>query len=366
MVAPLWDCLSSYSELTKKKKPVRREIPMRKEKSMLHTILQKRVIGIALALSAVLVVLTVTVVLAADAYPSKVIRLVSPFAPGGGNEITGRLMSARLTERLGKPVIVDNRGGAGGAIGTDIVAKSAPDGYTLLLIAASQVTTPAIQKLPYDLLKDFAPIAKVGSGPYVFVIHPSVPAKSVKEFIELAKQKPGQLVFASSGIAGINHMGAELLKQAANIDCIVAHYKGGGPAWIAVLGGHCNAQLGSVITSLPYIKTGQLKALATCGVKRTPMLPEVPTFIELGFPNFEISGFWAILAPAGTPAPIVDRLTKEIKEILLTDSAKKVIEDQGSVVDYQGPAALGKFLENQITMWKSVAKTANIKLELEK
>jgi tripartite-type tricarboxylate transporter receptor subunit TctC len=262
-------------------------------------------------------------------------------------------------------VVVDNRGGAAGVIGSEIVAKAAPDGYTLLMIAPSHVSNPAFQKLPYDPVKGFSPIAKLGYGPYLLVVHPSVQVNSLKELIALAKQKPNQLKFSTAGVTGINHMAAELLMDQADIKVKTLHYQGGGPALLAVVAGECDAEVSSAATCLPHIQSGKLKAIANAGPKRLPNLPNLPTFQEAGFPDYEIVGFWGILAPPGTPGPIVDRLTKEIKAILATDEAMKVIGDQGSVPDYQDPQGLTKFMENQIKMYTDLAKKGNFQLPQE-
>jgi tripartite-type tricarboxylate transporter receptor subunit TctC len=298
---------------------------------------------------------------AADTYPTKIVRLVIPNPPGGGHDVTGRFIATKLSEVFGKPVVLDYRPGATGIIGTEMVAKADPDGYTLLMIMPQHVTIPALRdKVPYDAVKAFAPIAMVGSGSYTLSVHPSVPANSVKELIALAKQKPGQLIFGCAGVGGTPHMATELFKIMADIDFKIVQFKGGGAVVVDLLGGHSNCAFNGAGIAVPHAKAGKLRLLATSGPKRD--YPDVPTVGET-LPGFALSSFWGVLAPAGTPAPIVERLAKEIKAIMATAEAKKVIEDQGSVVDYLGPHEFGKLLEDEITKYKMVVKKANIKME---
>jgi len=301
---------------------------------------------------------------AADTYPSRPVRLIIPWPPGGSNDLVGRQIAAKLSERLGKQVVVDNRGGAGGVIGTEAAAKADPDGYTLMIAAAHHtVYAPLNDNLPFDPIKSFVPIARVGSGPNVLVVHPGVPANSVKELIALAKSKPGQLIFVSSGVGGSLHMGAELFKIIADIDYKIVQFKGGGPAMTDLLGGHSQAFICSLIAAQPHIKSGKLKALGTGGVKRSAILPDVPTIAEAGVPGYETINWWGVLAPAGTPAPIIARLDNEIKAILATDEVKQRFLKDGVETDYLGSAEFGKFLERETANWTRVVKKANIKLE---
>jgi len=318
-------------------------------------------LGIVLALSLVLPV--PAVLAAADSYPSKPVRLVIPFPPGGSNDIVGRLIAAKLTERLGKQVIVDNRGGAGGVLGSEMVAKADADGYTLLIVSAAYGFNPALYTLPFDPVKSFAPIAKLASGPNSLTVHPSVPANSVKELIALAKQKPGQLINACAGVGSFQHMGTELFKIMAGIDFKIVQFKGGGPAMIDQLGGHSDFSLGSLIQTLPHIQSGKFRVLATGGAKRSAILPDVPTIAEAGVPGYEATNWWGIFAPAGTPGPIVDRLNKEIKTLLSSAEVQKLFLNEGADVDYIGPADFGPFVEREIIKWGKVVKEANIKVE---
>ncbi len=319
--------------------------------------------GILLALSAVLAASAASVFAMADAYPSKPVRLIISFAPGGSDDIIGRLIATKLSERLDKQVVVDNRPGGGGIVASEIVAKSDPDGYTLLLIQISHTMQAALQKLPYDPVKSFSPIAKLGRGTYALVVHPSVPANSVKEFIALAKQKPDQLICAASGVGGDSHLVSELFKIKADINFKTVQFKGGGPAMIDMLGGHSHMLLGTLIQVLPYVKSGKFKVLGTGGAKRSVILPDVPTIAEAGVPGYGAINWWGILAPAGTPAPIVDRLNKELKSILASDDVKKRFLDEGVDADYMDPAEFGQYIARETIQWKRVVQDAHIKVD---
>ena len=299
----------------------------------------------------------------AQIYPSKPVRLIIPFPPGGSNDIVGRFIATKLTERLGKQVVADNRGGAGGVIGTEAAAKSDPDGYTLLVISSAYAINTSLYKLPYDPVKAFSPVAKVGTGPNVFAIHPGVPVNSVKEFIALAKEKPGQLNFAAAGVGSFQHLGSELFKSMAKVDVGIVQFKGGGPAMIDVIGGHTHAALGSLIQFMPHIKSGKVKALGTGGAKRSVSLPDVPTIAEAGVTGYEANNWWGILAPAGTPRPIIDQLYKEISGILGSTETHKVFGDQGAEVDKLGPVEFGPYIVAETAKWGKVIKEANIKAE---
>jgi tripartite-type tricarboxylate transporter receptor subunit TctC len=317
-----------------------------------------------LALCSLLAVSASPVFAAASRYPSKPVRLIVPFAPGGVTDIIGRLMSAKLTERLGQQVIVENLGGAGGILGLERGAKAAPDGYTLCMVTLSYAFKPGLYaKLPYDASKSFSPIANLGTGMAGLAVHPSVPAKTVKEFIALAKQKPGQLIFVTAGVGSVSHLEAELFKDKADVDFKIVHFKGSGPGIVDLLGGHSHFTMTSTIALMPYIKSGQLRLLGTCGAKRSALLPDVPTVAEGGAPGFEARDWWGIVAPAGTPAPIIDRLDREIKSILATDEMKKRFMNDGAEVDYLGPAEFGPFIDKEITNWTRIIRKANIKLE---
>jgi tripartite-type tricarboxylate transporter receptor subunit TctC len=324
---------------------------------------RSKIFGALLVLSALFSVSPAAAVSAADTYPNKPVRLIIPQPPGGGTDTIGRLIAAKLSENLGKQVFADNRGGAGGVLGTEMAAKAEPDGYTLLFVSGSYFTQPALEKLPYDSLKSFTPIAKVGVAIASLVVHPSLPANTVKELIALAKQKPGELIFGATGIGTTSHIGSELFKMMAGIDIKIVQFKGGGPAVIDLLGGHSHALFGTIVQNLPQIKSGKLKLLATTGLKRSVILPDAPTISETDLPGYELSQTYGILAPAGTPSSIVDRLNKELKEILMSDEVKKQFLNEGSEVDYLGAKEFSLAREKEINKWIGVVKKANIRLE---
>jgi len=224
---------------------------------------------------------------AAQDYPIRPVRLIIPFPPGGSNDVVGRLIATHLAERLGKQVVVDNRGGAGGVIGTEVVAKSPADGYTLLIISMAHAVNPWLYKLSYDPIKDFAPVGLLAKGANVLVVHPSLPVNSVKDLVALAKQKPGDLQYASAGIGSFQHLGGELFKLMAGVDILHVPFKGGGPAMVDIVGGHTKVMFSSMVQTVPQIKAGKLRALGTGGLERSPVLPDVPTIAEAGVPGYE-------------------------------------------------------------------------------
>ncbi len=296
-------------------------------------------------------------------YPTKPVRLIIPFIPGGGTDLIGRLVASKLSERLGSQIVIENIGGAGTIIGTERVAKSAPDGYTLLFVDPSFMIQPGLQKLPYDPVKSFAKIALVTNGPSAMVVHPSVPVKSVKELIALAKQKPGQLIFGTAGLGSSAHLGTELFQMMAHIQIMMVHYKGGGGALIDALGGHNHAVIGSVVSLKPHIESGKLRGLGTTGTRRSAALPQIPTIAEAGLPQFEVNQYRGLLAPAGTPAPIVDRLNDELKFILASDDFKNLLLRDGSEPDYRSPADYDALIARETARWASVIKTANLQVQ---
>jgi tripartite-type tricarboxylate transporter receptor subunit TctC len=343
-------------EMAMKKMGQRKEQTMKSMKS-----LPFKTLGILLALCMVLALATAAA--AAEAYPTKPIRLIVPFPPGGSNDIIGRLIAAQLTERLGKQVYVENHAGAGGVLGTEIVAKSKPDGYTLLIISAAHAFNASLYKLPYDHEKAFIPIAKLATGPNALVVYPGLPANSVKDIVALAKEKPGNLKFAAAGIGSFQHLGTELFRMQAGIDIMIVQFKGGGPSVIDVMGGHTDAALASLIMVMSHIQSGKLKALGTGGAKRSVALPDVPTIAEAGVPGYEANNWWGILAPAGTPQVITDRLNKELSAILSSAETRKQFLTQGAEVDQMGQIEFGKFITAETKKWARVVKEANIKVE---
>jgi len=299
----------------------------------------------------------------AQDYPAKPIRLIIPSAPGGSNDIVGRIVATHLTERLGKPVVVDNRGGAGGIIGMQSAATAAPDGYTLLIISATYTMNPAVMKLPYDPHKSFAPVAMLGTGTSALIVPSSFPATNVKELIARAKKEPGKLTAGATGVGSYQHFTTELFKQRTGTDILIVHYKGGGPIMIDLAGGQLQLAIGTLAQALPHIRSGRMKALATTLAKRSAMLPEVPTMIEAGVPGYEVANWWGVLAPAGMPAALVNRLNKEIGEVLKADEVQKRFAAEASETITMTPEAFRKYLAQEMQKWAQVAKTAGIKPE---
>src|SRR2546421_3673046 len=252
----------------------------------------------------------------AQDYPTKPVRLIIPFPPGGSNDVVGRLFATHLGERLGKQVIVDNRGaGAGGIVGSEVAHNSPNDGYTILVISLAHALNPWLYKLPYDPIKGFTPIAMLGSGPNVLVVHPDLPVKSVEELIDLAKRQPGRLQYASAGVGTFQHLGGELFKLMSGTDILHVPFKGGGPALIDVLGAHTKVMFSSLAQTVPHVKSGKLRALGTGGLTRSAVLAEVPTIAESGVPNYEVVNWWGLVAPAGTPAAIVAKIHQAITAV---------------------------------------------------
>lgn len=297
---------------------------------------------------------------AAKSYPSRPIRIIVPFPPGGSNDILARFIGQKMTERLGKQTVIDNRAGADGIIGTELAAKSAPDGYTLLVVSTSYAMNPAIHKLPYDPLKSLAPVSPIGTGPNLLAVTPALPVNSVKDLIALAKSKPGQLRYASSGIGGFNHFGGELLKSMAGIDMLHVPYKGGGPAMIDVISGQVEVLVSTLIQALPHIRSGKLKPLGVGGAARTPALPQVPTIAEAGVPGYDGSIWWGILGPAHMPAAIVARLNSEIGAILRDPETAKRLSAEAAEPWIAAPQTFGKLIADDIAKWGRVARQAGI------
>jgi tripartite-type tricarboxylate transporter receptor subunit TctC len=309
-------------------------------------------------------VFTVSAFAAADTYPSKPVKFIIPWPPGGAVDIVGRLIVPGLSERLGQTVVVDNRGGAGGTMGLEAVARSAPDGYTISIISDSYAFKPALgEKLPFDPVKAFVPIGQIGRGYNVLVVHPSVPAKNVKEFVALLKQKSREMLCVASGNASVSHMNAEMFKLKTGIDFKIVQFKGAGPALVDLLGGHSHFAFLSLLNAMSNAKTGKLRILATVGSKRSSLMPEVPTIAEAGVPGMAVNNWWGLVVPAGTPQPIVEKLSREVKEVLGMEETKKQFLKTGAEADYGSPKELSETLTAEIAAWTQVVKAANIKIE---
>jgi len=311
-----------------------------------------------------LLALCATFSVAAQNYPAKTIRLVSPFPPGGSVDVVGRILAAKLTENLGQQVIVDNRSGASGIIGTELVAKAPPDGYTLLINTLPLVTNEFLMpRMPYDPIRDFEPISMVTSSPSLVTVHPSVPARSVKELIALAKSKPGQLNYSAAGVGTNPHIAGELFNLLAGVNIVAVQFKGGGPADIAALSGEVAATFGNISQEVEYVKSGRLRALAVTSATRNSALPELPTVIEAGLPGYEFLTWHGILAPKGTPAPIVKLLNEQLKKILTGPGEAKLWQDRGLDVIASSPEDFAVRLVNERKKWGDVIKKRGIKAE---
>ena len=301
----------------------------------------------------------------AQPYPTKPVRLVITFPPGGNTDLVGRALAAKLSENLGQQVVVDNRGGAGGVLGTMIAAQAAPDGYTILLGTSSgMVVNPLLQsKLPYAPLKDFVPVSNVVILPQVLVTNPQVPAKTIKELIALAKAKPGTLNAGSSGVGTPNHLGTELLKALAGVDIVHVPYKGGGQATTDLIGGQIQMGFSSVPSVLPHIKAGRLNALGVGSAKRTPALPNVPTIAEAGVPGYEYTTWYGIFAPARTPQAIVTRLNSEIVKSLNAPDVNQRLVASGGDPAPSTPDELRRYMIEESARWAKTIKVAGIRIE---
>jgi len=299
----------------------------------------------------------------AQSYPAKPVRLIIPFPPGGSNDVVGRAIGQQLGERLGQSVVIDNRGGAGGIIGTNEAAKAAPDGYTLLLISVAFPTSIAFNRLPQDSMKSFEPVAMLGSGPALLVVPANSPVNSVKDLLQLLRQKPGDLNAAAAGIGSFQHMATELFRLQSRTNFVIVQYKGGGPALTDVIAGQVQMNLGSLVQMMPHVRSGKLKALGVSGANRVAPLPDVPTIAEAGVPGFEVTNWWGILAPAGTAQPILDRLYKELTSILDSPETRKRFELEGAEVSRMKPAEFAAFVTQETEKWTRVVKEAGIKPE---
>ncbi|HJQ64155.1 MAG TPA: tripartite tricarboxylate transporter substrate binding protein, partial [Burkholderiales bacterium] len=279
-------------------------------------------------------------------YPSKPIRLIAPYPPGGGVDATARIVATALSEALAQQVVVDNRGGASGQIGTEIAAQTAPDGYTLLLgsVAPNAIIPAAYPKLPYDAVKDFAPVSLVAESDYILAVHPSLPVKTVPQLIALAKARPGQIVYASTGNLGGPHLAGELFKQLAKVDMIHVAYKGGGPATTSILSGETSLIFGSGPTVVPHAKVGRLRLIATTGTSRSKVLPELPT-VDATLPGHEVTQWYGILVPAKTPAAIISRLNAELVKALATSKVMQQLERVGATGRTTTPGEFGAHIK---------------------
>src|SRR3954454_13400255 len=301
---------------------------------------------------------------AAQTYPSKAIRLVAPFPPGGSIDVVGRLLATKLSESLGQQIVVDNRSGASGILGSEAVMNSAPDGYTLLINTIPFVTNQFLMpRVPYDPLRDFAQVSLVASAPSFVTVHPSVPVHSIKELVALAKSKPGQLNYSSAGVGTNPHIAGELFNLLAGVDIVAVQYKGGGPADTAVIAGEVGVTFGNISQEIGYVKGGRMRALAVTSAKRNPAMPELPTLAEAGVPGYEFDTWFVVAAPQGTPRAIVDTLNLHIRKVLSAPDQVKFYEDRGLTVIASTPEEAAAPLESEQKKWGRVIKERFIKAE---
>jgi tripartite-type tricarboxylate transporter receptor subunit TctC len=301
---------------------------------------------------------------AAQPYPSRIVKLIVPQTPGGATDVFARKIGQLLSEKWGQPVVIENRAGAGGVVGTDVVAKSAPDGYTLLVTyAGSQAINPSLYpKIPFDSVKDFQTIATLASTPFVLIVHPKLPAKDLAEYVALARARPDALTYASSGNGSVNHLLGEMLKTEAGIKMLHVPYRGVAPAITDVIGGQVDSAFSSVPSVLQMVQTDKVRALAISSAKRVAAAPEIPTIAESGFPGFDVNPWWGILAPAGIDVTIVRKINEDVANILRTKEMIDFLAAQGAEPLITSPEAFLKILEADVVKWAKVVKSAGVTL----
>ena len=325
----------------------------------MQTVFMKTVIGMLIAC-----VVGAAMPAGAQDYPTKPIRFIVPYPPGGGTDIIARIVQEKLTQGLGQPVVIENRGGAGGAVGTEVVAKSAPDGYTVLFTLSSHTINPLLYRLPFDTEKDFAPISLVASLPQIVAVYPQLPVKNMQELIALAKAYPGKLNFASVGNGSPSHIAGELLKLKAGIDLVHIPYKGGGPAVADALAGQVQVLIVSIPAAMSQVKSGRLRPIAVTTLKRSPAAPEIPTVAEsAGIPDYEVDSWYAMFAPAKTPPAIVARLQQEIARAVQLPEIKEKLLQQGADAVGGSSAELERVVKSELRKWDAVIRQAGIKVD---
>ena len=310
------------------------------------------------------VLLAIAASACAQTYPARPIRMVLGFPPGGSTDLVARVVAQKMTESWGQQVVVDNRPGANGMIGADLVAKAAPDGHNLLLSSIGPMAINAsLYKMPYDIVADFAPITYTGNVTNLLVVHPAVPARNVKELIALAKVKPGELTFGSSGTGGAPHMAVELFKLLAKVNVVHVPYKGGGPAMADLVGGQISGSFASMPSSIPFVRSGKLRGLAVTAPKRSPALPEVPTISEAGVPGFSVVDWQGLFTTGKTPPEIVAKLNAEVVRILALPDVVERLSVAGVEIQTSTPKEWGDFVKSEIAKWSKVVKQAGVKVE---
>jgi tripartite-type tricarboxylate transporter receptor subunit TctC len=298
----------------------------------------------------------------ADNYPIKPIRIIVPFTPGGSNDLVGRVLSQKFHEAWGQPAIIDNRPGGGSTIGIDLVVRSAPDGYTLLTTSGGIAINVSLYKLPFNPITDLSPVILLAQMPYLLVVHPSLPAKSARDLVSLAKAQPGKLAFASSGAGTSSHLAMEMFRYMANINMLHVPFKGGGPAVTSVMGGEVQGTFNVITGTLPYVRSGKLRGLGVSSAKRADVAPEIPTIAESGVPGYEVIAWYNVFAPARTPQVIIDRLNSEINRMLKTPDVRERFHALGVAPLGGPPEALSKYLEYEVTRWAKLIKETGVKL----
>lgn len=297
-------------------------------------------------------------------YPARSIRYIVPQGAGGSSDTLARVVTQKLSDSLGQQVLVDNRPGATGNIGGEIAARAAPDGYTLLQVATSHATNPALSvKMPFDPVRDFAPITLLSQAPNLWIVHPSLPAKSMRELIALAKTRPGEINYSSSGTGSSQHLAGELLKSLAHIDIVHIPYKGSPPALIDLMGGRVMLMCSTLAPAMPHVKSGKVRALAVTGLKRSQAAPDIPTVAESGLPGYEATAWQGVLAPAGTPREIVTKLNGELVRILQQPDVRRQLADQGYDPAGNTPEQFAEYIRTEIAKWTKVIKAAGLKAE---
>jgi tripartite-type tricarboxylate transporter receptor subunit TctC len=300
----------------------------------------------------------------AQSYPVKPIRFVIPFPPGGGTDTMARVMAPKLSEALGQQVVIDNRGGAGATIGTEIAAKSPPDGYTLLLMTVTNAVGMSLYpNLKYDLVRDFAPVTRVATTPHILVVHPSVPAKTVKELVALAKARPGALVYSSSGSGSVSHLGGEYFAYLTGTKLLHVPYKGGGPSVSALLSGEVSAAFATMPSVISYVKAGRVRALALTTAQRSPSLPDLMTVTEAGIPNYDVGSWYGLSVPAGTSKEIITRLHAETVKLLNLADVKQRLDASGFEVITSTPEQYGEFVRAEVERWAKVVKMSGARAD---
>jgi tripartite-type tricarboxylate transporter receptor subunit TctC len=301
---------------------------------------------------------------AAQSYPTHPVRMIVPYAAGGASDVTARIVAAGLSERLKQQIVVENRTGAGGAIGAEAAAKAAPDGYTLLLGSASEIVMlPVVARIPFDPVRDFAPVAMVSDIALVLAVHPSLAAQSVQELIALAKSRPGAINYGSAGIGATSHLAMAMFNAMTGTQMVHVPYKGSVPATADLVAGHLQVGTPTLPAALPYVKSGQLRVLAVTSGRRWPTLPDVPTLAESGVPGYEMTLWTGLMAPAGTPQDVVTQLHRETVEVLATPQVREAIGRQGGEINTGGPAEFGALIRSDLAKWQRVVKQAGIKVD---